>query len=107
MGKAQRTKGYRGEKEVEAILNEYGIDAERGLVFMHQPDIMTDTPIHIEVKRQETTKIHEWFKQSESACGNKIPTVVHRRSREPWMITMRFEDFLKLWKGENNDNTER
>lgn len=100
MGKSQRNKGANAEREVASILREYGIDSRRGQVFNHEPDIVDDSPIHWEVKRQETTKIGEWFRQSESACGEKIPTVVHRRSREPWMITMRFEDFLKIWKGE-------
>lgn len=100
MGKSQRNKGANGEREVAAILREHGIEARRGQVFNHEPDIVSDTILHFEVKRQETTKLGEWFRQSESASGEKIPSVVHRRSRESWMITMRFEDFLRLWKGE-------
>ena len=103
MGKMQKAKGYRGEVEVVAILREYGIDAKRGLVFRKEPDIVDDTNIHWEVKRQETTKIHEWMKQSREQCRGKIPTVVHRRSREEWLITLKFEDFLKLIGGNNND----
>ena len=99
MSKAQRNKGANAEREVSGILNSYGIEARRGQVFNHQPDVITDLPIHIEVKRQETTKIHEWMKQSKEQCRGKFPAVVHRRSREKWLITMEFEDFLKLITG--------
>ena len=99
IGKSQRDKGANAEREVANIIKQYGFVARRGLVFIHENDIVSDLPIHVEVKRQETTKIHEWFKQAESACGDLPPTVVHRRSREPWFITMKFEDFLQLLKG--------
>ena len=104
MGKMQRQKGANAEREVAKMLNEHGYEAKRGQVFNHEPDIVCDLPIHIEVKRAETTKIHEWFKQSEEQNRGKIPTVVHRRSKEPWMITMRFEDFLDLLKGDKESH---
>ena len=96
MGTMSRNKGYRGEKEVEKILRDHGINAKRGLVFNGEPDIVDDTPYHWEIKRQERTQIGEWMKQSTEQCRGKIPTVVHRRSREDWLITMKFEDFLNL-----------
>ena len=99
MSKAQRDKGARAEREVSGILNDYGFESRRGNVFYREEDVMTNLPIHFEIKRQETTKIHEWMKQSVEQCRGKIPTVVHRRSREEWLITMKFEDFLKLIGG--------
>lgn len=100
MSKMQREKGANAEREVVHILTRYGIPSRRGQVFNHEPDIVDSTEIHWEIKRQETTKIGEWYRQSVEQCRGKIPVVVHRRSREDWMITMKFEDFLKLWKGE-------
>lgn len=100
MGKMQRDKGARFERTVSAILNEYGITSRRGNVFYREDDVVTDSPIHVECKAQETTKIHEWMKQSIEAADGKIPVVVHKRNREEPLITMKFEDFLKLWKGE-------
>ena len=97
MGKSQRNKGANAEREVVHILHDYGIKARRGQVFNHEPDIVADFPIHLEVKRQETTKIHEWMRQSVEQCGDRSPAVVHRRSREGWLITMRLEDFLGWW----------
>lgn len=94
MSKSQRDKGANAEREVANIIKQHGFTARRGQVFNHEPDIVTDMPFHFEVKRQETTKLSDWFKQSEEAAKGKIPVVVHRRSRQPWMITMRFEDWL-------------
>ena len=100
MGKTQRDKGANAEREVVHILQAYGIQARRGQVFNREPDIVTDFPVHLEIKRQETTKIHEWMRQSIEQCRGKLPAVVHRRSREGWLITMRFEDFLKISGGQ-------
>ena len=99
MSKAQRDKGARGERQVSQILNDYGFNSRRGMVFVKEEDIVSDLPIHFECKFQERTSIHEWMKQSVEQCRGKIPTVVHRRSREEWLITMKFEDFLKLIGG--------
>ena len=104
MGKSQRNKGDGGEREVVRILNDYGIPARRGQVFDREPDIVSSSPIHWEVKRQETTKIHEWMRQSVEQRRGKVPVVVHRRSREDWLITMRFTDFLRLWKENIEDD---
>ena len=96
MGKKERNKGAVAEREIVHILLAHGIDARRGQCFDHEPDIVTEFPVHLEIKRQETTKIHEWMKQSVEQCKGKPPAVVHRRSREDWLITMKFEDFLRL-----------
>lgn len=108
MGRMSRNKGYRGEKEVEKILRDHGINAKRGLVFNGEPDIVDDTNLHFEVKRAERIQIGEWMKQSTEQCRGKIPTVVHRRSREDWLITMKFEDFLNLinYGNERKDATK-
>lgn len=96
MSRSQRDKGANAERELAKILTAHGIPARRGQVFNHEPDIVTDTNLHIEVKRQETTKIGEWYRQSKNACPDgKMPVVIHRKSREPWMITLALEDYLK------------
>ena len=97
MGKSQREKGANAEREVTYILQAHGINARRGQVFNHEPDIVTDTHLHIEIKRQETLKINDWWRQSVSASGeDEIPTVVFRRSREDWKITLSLTDFLSI-----------
>lgn len=94
MSKSQRDKGANAEREVAKIIQAHGFRARRGQVFNHEPDIVTDMPFHIEVKRQEKTELGKWFMQSQEAAKGKIPIVVHRKSREPWMVTMRFEEWL-------------
>ena len=32
--------------------------------------------------------------------GDGLPALFHRRNRTPWLVTMRLEDWLKLYKGE-------
>lgn len=101
MGKSQRAKGANAEREVANLLKEYGYEAKRGQVFNHQPDVICDElPIHIEVKRQEQIRLNDWFAQSEEQSRGKIPSVVFRQSRKPWMIALKFEDFLNLLRGE-------
>lgn len=99
MSRSQRDKGANAEREVAKILNEYGFIARRGQVFNGEPDIVApQLPFHFEVKRQETLKINEWWKQSESASHNKIPTVVFRQNNQSWKIMLSLADFLELVK---------
>ena len=96
MGASQRRKGADAEREVVNILREHGINAKRGQVFNNEPDIITDSNIHYEVKRQEQIRIAEWTKQAEEAAGNCIPVVVYRKSRDDWHVSLRLNDFLEL-----------
>ena len=94
-GKGSRAKGKNAELEVAKILREYGYDAHRGKVFYGEPDIVGVPRLHIEVKRQEQLKLKDWLIQSESQKReDEFATVVHRKNREDWLITMKFEDFL-------------
>lgn len=96
MGKSQREKGARGELEARNILREHGVDSRRGQVFNKEPDLVDESAFHWEVKRAERIELPKWWKQSVEQCRGKIPTVIHRRSREPWLITLALEDFLKV-----------
>lgn len=103
MSKSQRDKGANAEREVAAIFREHGFTARRGQVFNHEPDVLTELPIHVEVKRQETLRINDWWKQSESATGeDEIPTVIFRQNRQSWKIMLSLADFLELVKNSLN-----
>ena len=103
MGKAQREKGKRGEREVSNILGKHGYDSRRGVQYHggpDSPDVIGIPGIHFEVKRVEKLDLRAAIKQSQDDAGDEeIPVVVHRRSREPWYITLSFEDFIKFVKG--------
>lgn len=107
MGKMQRDKGKQGEREVAQILREHGFtDAKRGVQYHGGPDSpdVTGIPgIHIEVKRTETLRLWDAVEQSHQDAGEgEIPVVVHRPSRKQWIAIIDFEDFLDIYRA-NND----
>lgn len=56
--------------------------------------------IHVEAKRCEQLRLSEWMAQAERDAvrfGDGLPAVFHRRSREPWLVTMRLDDWLELY----------
>ena len=95
-------KGARYEREVAAILNEYGYEAKRGCQHAgghDSPDVACDQfPCHIEAKFVERLNIWDAFEQSErDAPCNKPASVIHRKKHKNFsLITLRLSDFLKL-----------
>lgn len=56
--------------------------------------------IHMEVKRVERLNVSEAMKQAARDAerfNDGAPTVFHRRSREPWLVTMKLEDWLDIF----------
>lgn len=103
-----KRKGSRGENELANILKEYGYDAKRMQQFaggVDSPDVSGLPGIHIECKRVENLNIHKAYAQAErDAEGKAIPAVFHRRNREPWMVTLKLDDFMEIygaWQREN------
>lgn len=92
-------KGKRGERGFRDKLREFGFDAERGAQRSgspDSPDIKCELPFHFEVKFRERLQLRDAYDQSASQAGHKIPVVAHRSNREPWMITISADDFLRL-----------
>ena len=97
-------KGRHGEIELSRILNDNGIPAKPGnaLNFGTMPDIVGIDRIHVEVKRVERLNVHEAMGQAirdSEKFGDGMPALFHRRNRAPWLVTMRLEDWLKIYKG--------
>lgn len=103
MGKSERQKGARGERELLKILEEQGFGKGRrtpgsggqgidGDLWQVLPDW------HIECKRQERFNITTWIKQAteDSQRSNKPWFVAFRRNKEPWYVALTLEDFLRL-----------
>lgn len=102
-GKTSQRKGADGERELAALLREQGYDIRRGgsLSFGEVPDLTGLPGIHIECKRVEQLNLHEAMRQAERDAerfDDGCPAVFHRRSREPWYVTMRLSDWLKLYQ---------
>lgn len=97
-----KRKGSRGENELANILKEYGYDAKRMQQFaggVDSPDVKGLPGIHIECKRVENLNIHKAYAQAErDADGQAIPAVFHRRNREPWMVTLKLDDFMEIYR---------
>lgn len=103
MGKSQREKGARGERMFAALLREHGYEAERGCQHSggkDSPDVKTNMPnVHWEIKFVEKLNLHSAMEQSKRDAGdNEMPLVAHKRSREEWLVTMRFDDFIEIFK---------
>jgi Holliday junction resolvase len=94
-----RRKGVRGELELAHWLVERGFDARRGQQFRggdDSPDIITNLPYHIEVKRTERLQLYDAMEQAIRDSGGDVPIVAHRRNRGEWLAIMRLEDLLAL-----------
>lgn len=101
MGKSSQRKGRAGELELARLLEEYG--AKPGLPVNHgtTPDIVGLSGIHVEVKRVEHLNVNEAMNQSirdSEKFSDGIPTLFHRKNRQPWLVTMRLEDWISLYR---------
>ncbi len=103
MGAKSQAKGRRAELELARILQGHGYNVEpgRALSYGEVPDLTGLPGVHIEVKRRERLELAEWMQQAERDAdrfGDGAPTVFHRRSRSPWLVTMHLEDWLRLYE---------
>lgn len=81
MGKMQREKGKRGERELAGILRDYGYNCRRGQQYCGtsgDADVIGLPNVHIEVKRVEDLRLRKALQQSSrDARAGKIPVVMH------------------------------
>ena len=97
-------KGADGERELAGLLREYGYEIERGgsLSFGEVPDLTGLPGVHIEVKRVERLNVQEAMEQAirdSERFGDGMPALFHRRNRKPWLVTMRIQDWMELYRG--------
>ena len=102
MGKTSQRKGADGERELAALLSAAGYECQRGgsLSFGEIPDVLGLPGIHIECKRVERLNVGEAMEQAirdSDRMLDGMPALFHRRNRKPWLVTMRLEDWLKLY----------
>ena len=103
MGSKSQRKGAAGERELAQILREYGYSCDRGgsLSFGEVADITGLPGIHIEVKRVEKLNVCEAMEQSirdSERMDDGMPVLFHRRNRKPWLVTMRLEDWMRMYQ---------
>lgn len=97
-----RQKGARGERQLAAVLQDYGYDTRRGQQYCGangDADVVGIPGLHIECKRVERLNIYDAIAQSEKdARRDDIPVVMHRKNNCKWLVTMSLEEFMKIWK---------
>lgn len=96
-----RSKGAKGERELAKILREYGYPCRRGQQYSGangDADVVGLPNIHIEVKRRERLEIYSAIVQAvRDAKNDEKPAVFHRKNECEWLVTMRLEDWMKLY----------
>ncbi len=103
MGRMQRDKGARGERELAKKLTEiFDVEARRGRQYSGgpgSPDVIVEIDgIHFEVKRTEKLSLYPAIEQSKSDSGEDIPVVAHRRNHKDWLFVCFLEDLPKISK---------
>lgn len=96
MGRSQRQKGKRGERQAaRAVSAALGVRARRGVQYKGgagSADIEVEIPgVHWEVKFVERESVRTWMAQARAECGPGVPVVLHKRSREEWLLTLPLE----------------
>lgn len=110
MGKSSQKKGRTGELELARLLQDHGYPVEPGqaVSFGKTADLVGLPGIHIECKRVERLNVQEAMAQAErdsEKFQDGVPALFHRCNRCPWLVTMRLEDWLKIYRL-NGDKTE-
>ena len=97
-----KRKGKEGELEFANLLKDYGYEARRSQQYCGKAgdsDVVGLTGCHVEVKRVQALNITKAMQQAidDSKDTFLFPIVAHRKNRMPWLVTMRFDDWVKLY----------
>lgn len=104
MGLSSQRKGASGERELCSVLRQRGYNVERGgsQTYGTIPDIYGLPGVHVEVKRVERLNVSAAMQQSirdSQKFMDGVPVLMHRRNREPWLVTMELDAWLDLFEG--------
>lgn len=98
-----RNKGAAGERELAAKLREYGYNCRRGQQYSGangDADVVGLPGIHIEVKRVEKLNLYDAMAQAvRDAKDDETPAVFHRKNNKEWLVTLRLDDYMKMYGG--------
>ncbi len=92
MGKMQREKGKRGEREVCKLLEGYGFTGRRSRQSdgAHDPDVITNAPWWVECKFVKAIAAERFMEQAEADAKDGLSPVVFMRSNGgSWLVMMR------------------
>jgi len=103
MGRMQRNKGARGERELaRELVRVLGVDA--GSIYRSVQhcgregagDVLGVPGVHIESKRTESLSVYKAMEQALDDCGRDIPIVCHKRNLQQWLVICELRDLVKL-----------
>ena len=99
-----KQKGARFERSLASRLKEYGYEARRTAQYCGNTgdasDVVGLPRIHIEAKHQERMQLYDWMDQAkrDAAGTGNIPVVFHKKNNADILVSMRFEDFMEIYK---------
>lgn len=100
-----KQKGKRGELEICGLLKNYGYNVRRSVQYNGkaqdgQADVVGLPGIHMEIKRVEKLNLHDAMAQAvRDAKEGETPAVFHRKNNKGWLVTLRMEDYMKMYGG--------
>lgn len=104
-------KGKRFERELARRLRMYGYDCRRGQQYCGSngdADVVGLHGIHIEAKRQEKMQLYDWMEQAKrDAKPDELPAVFHKKNNREILVTMTFEDWMKIYEARNDTKEEQ
>ena len=103
-----KAKGAAGERELAKLLREHGYIARRGQQYSGangDADVVGLPGVHIECKRVERLNVYEAMAQARrDARPGEIPVVMHRKNRQPWLVTMDIDSWLKMYERNEDED---
>lgn len=100
-----RRKGAEYERKVAGMFREHGyMDARRGQQYCGltgAADVVGVPALYIECKRREAFNLHDAIEkaiaESKAAGRGEFPVVVHQKDRSRTLVTMAFDDWIKVF----------
>ncbi len=99
-----KDKGARFERHLAGLLREHGYNSRRTAQYCGNTGEASDVTglpgIHIEAKHQEQMRLYDWMEQAkrDSKGSDNMPVVFHKKNNAEILVTMRFDDFMELYK---------
>ncbi len=100
-----KQKGARFERKLASLFREYGYeDSRRTAQYCGNTgdasDVVGLPGIHCEAKHQERMELYKWMDQAkrDSKDTGNIPVVFHKKNNAEILVSMRFEDFMDMYK---------
>lgn len=99
MGKSQRDKGARAEREVVSLLRSHDIPAERvplsGAAHYqgdgHDITVASRLKAEIKIRASGFSQIYQWLGEND--------LLMFRRDRDRWLVVMDLETFMREFRG--------